>query len=380
MKKLFVWILILTILFGGYFVVSNYYPFLFSNLMPVSKRIKQYFPLSSETISPFRIPKDYKMDIFSDLKTDLPNVIIFDVGGNLIASLTTKGKIVVITDDNKDFKADRTTVLLSGLNRPYGIALYGNYLYVAESNGVSRYIYDSRNSLVGGKELLFSLPNGGKNYTRTIKINNDKLFTTVGSSCDSCLEKDNLRASILVSNLDGSGLKVFAKGLRNTVAIDFDKDGNLWGADIGRDGLGFGLPPEEINLIQENNDYGWPYCYGNRVKDTKFNQDVAKTCERTEAPIYEMPARSRPLSLIFDRSGNIYLSLNGSKNLKESVGYKVVRLRSFANSISTMEDYVVGFVQGQDQVMGGPSGLALDKDDNLYIADNRSGMIYVLRK
>jgi glucose/arabinose dehydrogenase len=380
LKKLF-WIVLIIALVGGiYFGIKTYFPSLISNVIPANKEVKQYLPLNSETLSPFKILQGYKMDVFADLKNDLPRVVVFDDNGNLLVSLTSKGKVFVLPDSNYDLKSDSKNTLLTGLNKPHGLATNGNYLYVAESDGVSRYPYDSKSLEVGDKELLFSLPGGGRHFTRTIKIHNDKLYTSVGSSCDTCVEENSFRASILVSNLNGSDLKVFAKGLRNTVFFDFDNQGRIWGADMGRDMLGDNLPPEEVNIIEEGKDYGWPYCYGNRVKDTKFNSDKSIHCDATEPPVYELPAHSAPLGFIFDGSGNLFVALHGSWNSTVPVGYKVVKLSTFAGGVSGMEDFITGFIEGKEKVLGRPAGLVYDKNGNLYISDDKAGLIYVLTK
>lgn len=381
--KRFFWIVFVIALIGGlYFAVKTYFPFLISNFIPVNKEVKQFLPLNSETqtLSPFKILDGYRMDIFADLKNDLPRVIIFDDSGNMIVSLTSKGKIAVLIDSDLDLKSESKRDLLTGLNKPHGIAVNGNYLYVAETDGVSRYLYNSNELIVGEKELLFSLPAGGRHFTRTIMIHDNKLYTSVGSSCDSCIEENQFRASILVSELDGSNLKVFAKGLRNTVFFDFDSSGKMWGADMGRDGLGDNLPGEEVNIIEEGKDYGWPYCYGNQVKDLKFNTDKSITCEATEVPVYEMPAHTAPLGFVFDDFGSLYIALHGSWNSTKPVGYKVVKLSTFAGGVSGMQDFITGFMQIGDKVLGRPAGLVFDKKGNLYISDDKTGLVYVVTK
>lgn len=380
MKRLFLILFVVGSIFGIYFVVKNYFPSLVSNFIPVNKEVKQFFPLNNETPSPFKIPSDYRMDVYADLKNDLPRVIEFDDSGNMLVSLTSKGKVAVLTDRDLDLRSESKTDILVGLNKPHGLAINGNYLYVAESNGVSRYLYNSKDLTVGDKEILFSLPDGGRHFTRTIRIHDNKLYTSVGSSCDVCVEENNLRSSILVSELDGSGSRVFAKGLRNTVFFDFDSQGKMWGADMGRDMLGDNLPPDEINIIEDGKDYGWPYCYGSQVKDTKFNSDKSVTCEATEPPVYELPAHSAPLGFMFDDFGNLFVALHGSWNSKVPVGYKVVKLSTFAGGVSGIQDFITGFIQGDSKVLGRPAGLAQDKKGNIYVSDDKTGLIYVLTK
>ena len=340
MKRLFLVILIISIFFGIYFIVNNYFPYLVSNTIPVSKNIVQYLPASNKTTSPFNLLNGYKIDVFADLKNDLPRAMTFDDNQNMIVSLPSKGKVTVLSDLNNDLKIDKRKDILFKLNKPHGLEYKDGYLYVAETNMVSRYMYNFNTQEIGQKEILFELPADGRHFTRTIKINGNKLYTSIGSSCNVCIEKNIFRASILVSELDGSNLEVFAKGLRNTVFFDFDKFGKMWGADIGRDNLGDNLPPDEINIIERGNDYGWPYCYSNNIKDLKYDSDEKNQCNNKVGSIYDLPAHSSPLGLTFDSANNIYVALHGSKNSSFSVGYKIIKLTTFADRISDVEDFV----------------------------------------
>lgn len=378
MKRLFLVILIISIFFGIYFIVNNYFPYLVSNTIPVSKNIVQYLPASNKTTSPFNLLNGYKIDVFADLKNDLPRAMTFDDNQNMIVSLPSKGKVTVLSDLNNDLKIDKRKDILFKLNKPHGLEYKDGYLYVAETNMVSRYMYNFNTQEIGQKEILFELPADGRHFTRTIKINGNKLYTSIGSSCNVCIEKNIFRASILVSELDGSNLEVFAKGLRNTVFFDFDKFGKMWGADIGRDNLGDNLPPDEINIIERGNDYGWPYCYSNNIKDLKYDSDEKNQCNNKVGSIYDLPAHSSPLGLTFDSANNIYVALHGSKNSSFSVGYKIIKLTTFADRISDVEDFVTGFLSDSGNVLGRPSGLIFDKDGNLYISDDKSGLIYVV--
>lgn len=362
--------------FGGYYVLQNYFP----NLVSPSKDIKQYLPATTETDSPLKIPSGYKLDVYSDLGGERPAVLTFDSRGTLFASSTNAGKILAFPDFDKNLKPERKVEILSGLNKPHGIEFNEGYLYVAEVDKVSRFDYSPSTMTVGKKELLFLLPRGGKNIARAIKVHDNKLYTSVGSTCDACVEKDKLSASILVSNLNGSNLKIFASGLRNTAYFDFDLAGKMWGVDIGRGGLGQSIPPDEVNLIEEGKNYGWPYCYGNIQKDLKVTSEGVINCETTVPSVYDLPAHSVPFGLVIDANGNILVSLSGSTLSGKSIGYKIIRLSVFAESISGEEDYLAGFVQGTNEVLGRPSGLAIDKNGNLFISDVKSGLIYVLTK
>ncbi len=377
MKKAIGFIVFLLVIgVGGYFVLQNYFP----SLVPPSKDIKQFLPANVNTDTPLKIPSGYTLDVYYDLNGGRPTVLSFDSRGTLFVVLTNNGKIIALPDFDQNLKPEREVEIVKGLNKPFGIDFNGPYLYVAESDKVSRYDYNSGTMSVSNKRVLFDLPNAGKNSTRFLKVFGDKLYVSVGSTCNACVEKNNLNAAILVSNLDGSGLKVFAKGLRNTMFFDIDKTGKIWGTDIGRSGLGDSQPDDEINLISEGKDYGWPFCYGNMVKDYKMPSSTCVNCENTVGSIFNLPAHSVPYGVLFDSGGDLLVALHGSIISGKSVGYKIVRLSIFADSVSAEEDLLSGFVQGTNEVLGQPTGLAIDKSDNLYISDDKSGLIYILKR
>lgn len=380
MKRLIGFLLFIVIIGGlGFYLIKRYLP----NLVPPSKNIKQYLPLNGDTPSPIRVPQGGKMDTFFDLRGEMPRALAFDQNDTLVVSLTSIGKVSAIIDEDKNLKAEKKIDILSNLNKPHGIAFDKQYLYVAETNGVSRYFYDSTTKSATGKELILSLPAGGRHSTRTIRIYNDKLYTSIGSSCDACVEKNELRASIIVSNLDGTDKKTLASGLRNTVFFDFDSSGQLWGADMGRDNLGDNLPPDEINIIdiaKINQNYGWPHCYGNKVNDYEFTGNSPYNCQEGLAPAFELPAHSAPLGVRFDDSGNLLVAMHGSWNSSTKVGYKIVILNIFAGQVTEMKDYLSGFLTNGDDVLGRPVDLIFDKNHNLFISDDKSGLIYVLSK
>lgn len=392
MKKLLIIFTLVLITLIGFYIYKNYYLTgaineAISLGSPPNKTIKELISQGGEVPFPLSIEKGLKIGVFADLGNGKPRVLTLDPREVVVSSLTNEGKIVALPDTNGDGIADRQVVVLDGLDKPHGIAFKNGYLYVGESGHVSRYQYNPDNFQAVNKQSLFDLPGGGRHFTRTIKILDDKLYTSVGSSCDTCLENDQKRATILVSNLDGSSLEVFAKGLRNTVFFDFDKNGRIWGNDMGRDFLGDSLPPDELNII-EKGDYGWPYCYGAGVRDDKFNfGDKPDYCQNTRPPVFSYPAHVAPLgitfidSLLFDPKdqGNLLVSFHGSWNSTEPVGYKVVKLNIKDNKVTSMEDLVTGFIKNAN-VLGRPVDLMFNNEGYLFISDDKSGLVYIVSK
>ncbi len=367
-----------------------------TSLKPPSEDITKKLPQGSDLDTPLTIPTGFRLAVFADLrKIGAPRVLTFDTDGNLVASIPSAGKVIVLPDKNKDGIADQVIDLIHDLDRPHGITFTEGTVYVAETDRVVRYAYHKENMTIGSSQELFKLPSGGRHFTRTIKIHEDKLYTSVGSSCDTCSESDWQRAAILVSNLDGSDLKVYAKGLRNTVFFTFDNAGRMWGNDMGRDFLGDNLPPDEVNIIENGKDYGWPKCFGKNIHDSKFDKTLyrlapgANICEGLLmiSSTFDYPAHVAPLGIVFidspifskEDQGDILAAFHGSWNSSIAVGYKVVKLDVEGSRVVKMEDFITGWLKGRD-VLGRPVDLIFDKDGVLYISDDKANLVYILTK
>ncbi|MBI4153643.1 PQQ-dependent sugar dehydrogenase [Candidatus Woesebacteria bacterium] len=395
MKRFFIPLLITgALIFSAYYFLRTY---VFWEISPKSlitkfrvpqKNIKEYLPQGDELSYPLTLPVGFNLGIFADLRGSFPRALAFDERGVLFASVPAKGKVLALPDRDADGKADRTVEVMTGLDKPHGIAFDGGYIYVGETNRVIRASYNSESLTAGTPQKLFDLPGGGRHFTRTIRIEGGKLYTSVGSSCDTCIESHPFRAAVLVSDLDGANLRVFAKGLRNTVFFTFDSGGKMWGTDMGRDFLGDNLPPDEVNLIEDGKDYGWPYCYGSKVRDSKFKPgENLSYCADTTPPKFELPAHVAPLGITFIHSdsfpgedqGNILVALHGSWNSSVPVGYKIVKLSLLGGFVMGSTDFIAGFIDGKE-VFGRPVDLIFDKTGYLYISDDNTGLIYILSK
>lgn len=399
MKKI-IFIALLLILFGGGFYVyknfisTGFYQVVLEKAAPADKNIKELFAKGSDTSLPLTTPAGTRIGVFADMGSGKPRVLAFDSLGVLFTTLTNLGQVVAMPDENGDGIADSVNPILSDLKQPHGLVFHENFLYVAETDAVARYNYDAKARAASGRQKLFDLPSGGGHYTRTIKVIDNKLYTTVGSSCNVCEETEDERASMLVSNLDGSNLQVLARGLRNTVFFVEGPDGKIWGNDMGRDLLGDNLPPEDVNIIDPAKigaHYGWPYCYGNKVFDKNFDgREDGNFCAGTVAPVFEYPAHIAPLGIAFVDSplfasskGDILSAQHGSWNSSVPVGYKVVKLNVEGGRVTGSEDFVTGFLpSGGDKgdVLGRPVDLVFDKEGYLYISDDHAGLIYIVSK
>lgn len=392
MKKVIIFVVLAVLVGLGVYAYINYgksgiVQEIVNSVTPANKDIKQFLPQGRDLSYPLKIPSGFRIGVYSDLGNGKPRVLALDPLGVLVASVTNEGKVVAMVDKNKDGEGDSNVNILTNLDKPHGIFFSGGYLYVGETSKVTRYIYDSKTMKASSPQKLFDLPGGGRHFTRTLKVYDNKLYTSVGSSCDVCVEKDMERASILVSDIDGKNLKEYARGLRNTVFFTFDSSGRMWGNDMGRDFLGDSLPPDELNII-ESADYGWPYCYGSQVRDSKFESGTQESyCTNTKIPAYEYHAHVAPLGITFidsalfnpDDQGSILAAFHGSWNSTTPVGYKIVKLRVSGGKVIGMDDFISGFIQGST-VLGRPVDLLFDKQGYLYITDDKSGLVYVVSR
>jgi glucose/arabinose dehydrogenase len=187
-----------------------------------------------------RVPDGFKVSVFAE---NLPGVryLVLGPGKAVYASQPGSGLVVKLTDRNNDGVADTVTTIARGLHGPFGLAFRGDTLYVAEERDVLRF------SPGGGAPLTVvpRLPGGTGHSTRTLLFGPDgKMYVSVGSSCNLCDERDSMRAAVVQFNPDGSGGRIFAKGLRNTVGMAFNPTtGELWGNNNDRDNLGDDIPP-----------------------------------------------------------------------------------------------------------------------------------------
>jgi glucose/arabinose dehydrogenase len=304
------------------------------------------------------------------------------------ASQPGKGRIVRLPDANHDGVADSVVVVVSGLSQPHGLAFHKGALYVANTDGVVRVALGPNGVATGAPVYVNHYAGGGGHWTRTIVFGADSaMYVAVGSSCNVCVEKSSDRAAVLRFSEDGSGKRVFASGLRNAVGLAVNpQTGALWAAQNERDDLRpshENLPPEEINILQDGGDYGWPYCYGNRVPNPEYN-DTAR-CARTIPPALELQAHSAPLGATFldratmfppDYHGDLLVAYHGSWNRDTPTGAKVVRVRVAGGKPVSAEDFVTGWQQADGSRWGRPVDVVVAADGSVLVSDDASGSIY----
>lgn len=307
--------------------------------------------------------------------------------GAVYVSQPGSGQVVRLADSDGDGAADSRIVAVSGLDRPHGLAFRNGWLYIANTGGVVRVRLGADGRAAGAPERLNSYSSGGTHWTRTIAFGADgRMYVSIGSTCNVCVEKSPDRAAVMQYDSAGKNGRVFASGLRNAVGMAANpRTGEMWVSQNERDNLPpnhENLPPEEINILRAGGNYGWPYCYGNRIPGPEY--DDPSRCTNTIPPALEMQAHSAPLGITFldraanfpaDYRGDMLVAFHGSWNRDQPTGAKVVRVRIRANRPVSYEDFATGWQRPDGSRWGRPVDVLVYRDGSLLVSDDLSGEI-----
>ncbi len=390
MKQLLIIVAILAVAFVGYTGYRSIVEEPPDFLIKLFTKTPPPLALPAGDVAPFDVPPGFALHIYS---RDVPGarVMTRDSSGTMLVSLTQGGKVVALPDENGDGKADSTVTVLQDLNKPHGLAVICRdecLLYVAEEDALTSYTYDAEKMSATDAKQLMTFPAGRGHFTRTIlqHPDNERLLISVGSSCNVCYEEHIMRASVVAYHMTTGATSIFASGLRNTVFMALHPTtGDVWGTDNGRDLIGDDIPPDEVNIIDEGGNYGWPICYGQKIHDTDFDtkQYFRDPCFNTIAPEINLPAHSAALGIAFipeegwpeEYWHDALVAFHGSWNRSTPTGYKVVRIHD-----GVLSDFITGFLTGdnEDDALGRPAGVMTEPGGVAYISDDRAGAIYRL--
>ena len=304
------------------------------------------------------------------------------------------GRITLLRDANHDGKAEVQQVFISGLTTPFGMLLLKDRFYVGSTDGIYRYPYQTgQTSISGGGEKILDLPTGG-HYTRNLLANADgsKIYVAVGSSSNvdenGVDAKDPRRAAILEINPDGTGMRVFASGLRNPVGVAWATGTRtLWTVVNERDNLGDDLVPDYLTSVKEGAFYGWPYSYFGQNEDPRKKGERPELVAKAIPPDFALGTHVAPLGLTFydgkmfpqEYRGGAFVGEHGSWNRSVFAGYKVVFIPFQNGRPSGMpQDILTGFIANaaDSEVYGRPVGVAVASDGSLLVADDEGNKVW----
>lgn len=285
-------------------------------------------------------------------------------------------------------------VLLKNLNSPFGMALVGNYLYVANTDAVLRFPYkEGATSISEAGVKVMDLPGGTINHhwTKNLVASPDGkfLYATVGSNsnvAENGMEAEQGRAAIWQLDIASGKSKLFATGLRNPNGMDFEPQSKaLWTAVNERDELGNDLVPDYMTSVREGGFYGWPYSYFGQHVDKRVKPQQPDLVAKAIVPDYALGGHTASLGLAFytgklfpdNYQGGVFIGQHGSWNRKPHSGYKVVYV-PFANGKPSgpPQDFLTGFLDKDEKARGRPVGVAVDKQGALLVADDVGNVIW----
>jgi glucose/arabinose dehydrogenase len=301
-------------------------------------------------------------------------------------------RISLLRDANGDGVAEEQFVFLEGLRQPFGMALIGDQLYVANTDSVVRFPYRTGDTRIAHKGTkLLDLP-VGHHWTRALLASPDgsKLFVTVGSGSnvgEKGLEIEEGRATILEFDIASGRSRIFASGLRNANGMAFEPvTGALWTVVNERDEIGDDVPPDYLTSVKDGGFYGWPYSYWGKNVDTRVKPQRPDLVATAITPDYALGAHTAALGLAYyggselpaPFQGGMFIGQHGSWNRSEYSGYKVIFVpfkdgRPSGGPI----DVLTGFLKqdGSGVAHGRPVGVAIDKH-GLLVADDTGNTVW----
>jgi glucose/arabinose dehydrogenase len=301
------------------------------------------------------------------------------------AAVPSANRITLLRDADGDGVAETRSVFLEGLNSPFGMALVGNTLYVANTDAVVRFPYKAGETRIAAPGVkVADLPAGPRNHHWTKNLiaspEGAKLYVTVGSNsnvAENGMHEEEGRAAIWEIDPKTGGRRIFAAGLRNPNGLAWEpKTGALWTVVNERDELGSDLVPDYLTAVRDGAFYGWPYSYYGANVDKRVKPQRPDLVAKAIKPDYSLGSHVAPLGLALSQDG-AYIGQHGSWNRKPLSGYNVVFIPFRDGKPSGRPVEVLsGFLSPERQAYGRPVGVALDKRGALLVADDVGNAVW----
>jgi hypothetical protein len=303
------------------------------------------------------------------------------------AAVPSANRITLLRDADGDGVAETRSVFLDNLNSPFGMALAGDTLYVANTDAVVRfpYVKDQLKINASGTKLA-DLPAGPRNHHWTKNLiaspDGSRLYVTVGSNSNVAehgMKEEEGRAAIWEVDTKTGRHRVLATGLRNPNGLAWEpKSGQLWTVVNERDELGSDLVPDYLTVVRDGGFYGWPYSYYGAHVDERVTPQRPDLVAKALKPDYALGSHVAPLGLAFSSDG-AYIGQHGSWNRRPLAGYNVVFVPFRDGKPSgPPREILTGFLSPAQDAYGRPVGVALDKRSGLLVADDVGNTIWRL--
>ena len=332
-----------------------------------------------------KLPDGFSIEVYADNVPNARSMIRSDKG-TLFVGTRRRGYVYALRDEDGDYIAEKVYTIAEGLNMPNGVAVKDGNLYVAEVNRVLRFD-DIEKHLADPPEpvvIYDGYPSDSHHGWKFIRFGPDgRLYIQVGAPCNICDEENEVYGSITSLKPDGSDMKIYARGVRNSVGFDWHPvTGDLWFTDNGRDWLGDDLPPDELNRASEpGQHFGFPYCHGGEILDPEFGS--GHDCADYEAPARKLAPHVAAIGMRFytgkmfpkEYRDQIFIAEHGSWNRSVPLGYRIMFVELDGNDVTGYKIFAEGWLQ-KDKPWGRPVDVEVLPDGSLLISDDHAGAIY----
>jgi glucose/arabinose dehydrogenase len=369
---------------------------------PVSSQERAPAASADLPLNLIKLPPGFKIEVYASGVTNARELALGPKGTVFVGSRNKPDgdKVYALVDKNGDQKADQVLVIAKGLNQPNGVAVHNGSLYVGEISRITRFDDIESRLESPGEPIVVNaaLPKDEHHGQKFIAFGPDGLlYVPVGAPCNICdKEKDDPRyASILRMKPDGSGVEVFAHGVRNTVGFDWHPaTREMWFTDNGRDNLGDDVPRDELNTAPKKGlHFGYPFCHQGDVSDPEFGK--ARPCGGFQAPARSLDAHVAAIGMRFytgkmfpeEYRNQIIIAEHGSWNRSTPQGYRLSLVKLDGNKVASYTRFAEGWLRGMKpaaagggamigDVWGRPADVLVMPDGALLVSDDKAGVVY----
>lgn len=329
-----------------------------------------------------------------DDSTGIRGWVMKKVMGRAGAGVPSPNRITLLRDKDHDGVAETRTVFLENLNSPFGMTLVGNDLYVADTDRLLRFHYETGDTAIKSEPMkVIDLPGGTLNHhwTKNVIASKDgsKLYVTVGSNSnvgENGLDKEEGRAAIWEVDRATGNHRIFASGLRNPNGMGWEpSSGALWTSVNERDEIGSDLVPDYITSVKDGAFYGWPFSYYGQHVDVRVEPQNPDLVAKAIAPDYAVGPHTASLGFTFAEGSKLptpftngaFVGQHGSWNRKPHSGYKVIFVPFTAGKPTGQPvDVLTGFLDKDENALGRPVGVVIDQQGDLLVADDVGNKVW----
>ena len=347
-------------------------------------------------LNEIKLPPGFSIDTYATGVTNARQMALGDKGTLFVGSRSAR-RVYAVVDSDGDHKGDRIHTIANGLAMPSGVAFRDGALYVAEVSRVIRFDNIESNLESPPQPVVVNdkFPTETHHGWKYLGFGPDGLlYVPVGAPCNICERKDDERfATMTRMKPDGTGLEIFARGIRNTVGFDWHpQTRELWIAENGGDNMGDDVPPDELlRAYKPGLHFGFPYCHGGDIPDPNFGAN--RKCSEFEPPARNLGAHVAAIGMKFytgqmfpaEYRNQIFVAEHGSWNRSTPQGYRVMLIKLEGNKAVSYTPFAEGWLRGVrssrgsrtlGDAWGRPSDVLVMRDGSLLIADDEAGVIY----